>query len=44
MAGGTLFEAHAVLDAPPTSSTETLRSILEELADELMVEVRLSDG
>ena len=44
MAGGTLFEAHAVLDAPPTTSTETLRSILEELADELMVEVRLSDA
>lgn len=44
MAGGTLFEAHAVLDAPPTTSTDTLRSILEELADELMVEVRLSDG
>jgi glycine cleavage system regulatory protein len=44
MAGGTLFEAHAVLNAPPTTSTDALRSMLEGLADELMVEIRLSDG
>jgi glycine cleavage system regulatory protein len=43
MAGGTLFEAHAVLDAPLTTSTEALHSMLEGLADELMVEIRLSD-
>jgi glycine cleavage system regulatory protein len=43
MAGGTLFEARAVLSAPPTTSTEELRSMLEGLADELMVEIRLSD-
>jgi len=43
MAGGTLFEAHAVLAAPPTTSTETLGSMLEGLADELMVEIRLSE-
>jgi glycine cleavage system regulatory protein len=43
MAGGTLFEAHAVLKAPPTASTDALRSMLEGLADELMVEIRLSD-
>jgi glycine cleavage system regulatory protein len=43
MAGGTLFEARAVLDAPATTSTEALRTMLEGLADELMVEVRLSD-
>lgn len=43
MAGGMLFEARAVLEAPPDTSTEALRSMLEELADELMVEVRLSD-
>ncbi len=43
MAGGTLFEAHAVLTAPPTTSTETLGSVLEALADELMVEIRLSE-
>jgi len=44
MAGGMLFEARAVLNAPPTTSTEALRSTLEGLADELMVEIRLSDG
>jgi glycine cleavage system regulatory protein len=44
MAGGTLFEASAVLDAPPTTSTEALRSVLEGLADELMVEINLSTG
>ena len=43
MAGGTLFEARAVLIAPPTAGTEALRSTLEALADELMVEIRLSD-
>jgi glycine cleavage system regulatory protein len=43
MAGGTLFEARAVLAAPPTASAEALRSMLEELADELMVEIRLSE-
>ncbi len=43
MAGGTLFEARAVLTAPPTTSTETLGSMLEGLADELMVEIRLSE-
>jgi glycine cleavage system regulatory protein len=43
MAGGTLFEARAVLDAPPTTSIDGLRSMLEELADELMVEIKLSD-
>lgn len=43
MAGGTLFEAHAVLTAPPATSTETLAAMLEGLADELMVEIRLSE-
>jgi glycine cleavage system regulatory protein len=43
MSGGTLFEASAVLVAPATSSTEALRSTIEELAHELMVEIRLSD-
>lgn len=43
MAGGTLFQARAVLTAPPGTSTEELASILEELADELMVEIRLSE-
>jgi glycine cleavage system regulatory protein len=43
MAGGTLFEAQAVLLAPTGADTEALRSMLEGLADELMVEIRLSD-
>jgi glycine cleavage system regulatory protein len=43
MSGGTLFEAHAVLDAPASTSTEVLRSKLEGLANELMVEIRLAD-
>jgi glycine cleavage system regulatory protein len=44
MAGGMLFEAHAVLEAPPATSVHDLRSTLEALADELMVEITLSDG
>ena len=43
MAGGMLFEARAVLEAPPAASLDDLRAMLEDLADELMVEVRLSD-
>jgi len=43
MAGGRLFEAQAVLEAPPATDVEGLRTILEALADELMVEIRLSD-
>ena len=43
MAGGMLFEARAVLVAPLTTSTDSLRSMLEGLAHELMVEIRLSD-
>jgi glycine cleavage system regulatory protein len=43
MAGGMLFEARAVLEAPPATSVEELRSTLEAIADELMVEIKLSD-
>ncbi len=43
MAGGTLFEARAMLNAPADSDTDALRDALEALADELMVEIRLSD-
>ena len=43
MAGGLLFEAQAVVVAPPTASAEALRAALEEIADELMVEIRLSE-
>ena len=43
MAGGMLFEASAVLQAPPETSMNTLRSMLEAVADELMVDISLSD-
>jgi glycine cleavage system regulatory protein len=43
MSGGTIFQAHAVLTAPLSTSTDELRSLLEGLANELMVEIRLSD-
>lgn len=43
MSGGTIFQAHAVLTAPPSTSTDELRALLEGLANELMVEIRLSD-
>jgi glycine cleavage system regulatory protein len=43
MAGGTLFAAQAVLRVEPGTSTEPLRDLLEGLANELMVEIRLSD-
>ncbi len=42
MAGGVLFEATAVLVAPPDTSASALRSVLEKLADELMVDIKLS--
>ena len=44
MAGGTLFEAHALLSAPASTATDDLRAMLEGLADELMVEISLSDA
>jgi len=44
MAGGTLFEATAVLSAPPTEKTDELRMMLEGIADELMVEITLTDN
>ncbi len=43
MAGGTLFEAHAVLVVPAALSSADLRSALESLADELLVDVELAD-
>jgi glycine cleavage system regulatory protein len=43
MAGGTLFEARALLTAPTVTDTEALAAMLEGLADELMVEIRLSE-
>ena len=43
MAGGALFEARAVLKAPVSVSHEELRGVLEALADELMVDLTLSE-
>lgn len=39
MAGGVLFEADAVLEAPAELDPSTLQSALEELARELMVDI-----
>ena len=44
MSGGMLFEARAVLEAPPGTDTDSLSALLENLADELMVDIRLSDA
>lgn len=44
MAGGLLFEAQAVLVAPPAAGVDSLRTVLEAIADELMVEINLSDA
>ena len=44
MAGGMLFEAHAVLAAPASTDKDELRSALEAVADELMVDVALDQG
>lgn len=44
MAGGQLFEARASLTAPTGTTLDELRALLEGLADELMVEINLSDG
>lgn len=41
MAGGMLFEATATLLAPPTLAVADLQSVLEELANELMVDLSL---
>jgi glycine cleavage system regulatory protein len=43
MAGGMLFEAQAVLEAPPALDVDDLRDRLEAIADELMVQIKLSD-
>jgi glycine cleavage system regulatory protein len=43
MAGGMLFEAHASLQVPLDLEDDLLRSTLEELANELMVDIDLDD-
>ena len=42
MAGGTIFEARAVLVAPAGTAPDDLRPMLESLAHELMVDIELS--
>lgn len=42
MAGGLLFEARAVLEAPSSVDTDALQARLEKLADALMVDIRLT--
>lgn len=42
MAGGVLFEADALLEAPAGVAAATVRAALEDLAHELMVEVELT--
>jgi glycine cleavage system regulatory protein len=44
MSGETLFHVHASLRLPAETQPDELRSTLEKLADELMVEVALSDA
>ncbi len=41
MGGGTLFEAHLTLTVPEKVHTEELQALLENLADELMVDIKL---
>ncbi len=43
MAGGTLFEARATLLAPQTMPLGELRTVLEALANELMVDIELAE-
>jgi glycine cleavage system regulatory protein len=42
-AGGMLFEARALLDVPAGATQDDVQAVLEGLADELMVELRLSE-
>ncbi len=43
MAGGTLFEATAVLSAPLELSEDDLGDVLQALADKLLVDIELHD-
>lgn len=44
MAGGMLFEASAVLELPAGTDVAAVRSAIEALANELMVDIDLSEG
>ena len=41
MSGGQLFRAQAVLNVPGELGLDELRAVLEDLADDLMVELTL---
>ncbi|MGH9272082.1 MAG: glycine cleavage system protein R, partial [Ilumatobacteraceae bacterium] len=43
MAGGTIFEAHVVARVPHSSDPAAVRADLEELATELMVDIRAGE-
>jgi glycine cleavage system regulatory protein len=43
MSGESLFIAHAQIFIPPDVSLDQLQDEMEELANELMVEIRLED-
>jgi glycine cleavage system regulatory protein len=43
MAGGTLFRASARLRAPAATSIDELRSVLDDLAHELLIEIDLTE-
>ena len=44
MAGGTLFRASARLRAPADVSLDELRSVLDDLANELLIEIDLTEN
>lgn len=44
MGGGTLFQAHAIVSVPTNVKLATVRSDLEKIAADLMVDVKLEAG
>ena len=44
MGGGTLFEARALLEVPASVDADALRSTVEQLSNELMVDIDLDTG
>ena len=44
MGGGTLFEARALLEVPSSVDAGALRSTVEQLSNELMVDIDLDSG
>ena len=44
MGGGELFRAELLLRVPDTVSSDELQALLEELANELMVDINVEDS